>query len=174
MPHFQNNDDHDEDSLTAVPVADERSLARRIALQALYEIDSARHPRELVIATQLQMHQPSERISRYARALVEGVTDHLALLDETIARYAPEWPVDQIAIIDRNILRLAMFEFAVDGRTPVGVAIDEAVELAKLFGAEGASSFVNGVLGSLADDAETLRRLNRRNNAGSTDSPPNA
>jgi N utilization substance protein B len=81
------------------------------------------------------------------------------VLDETIRRYAPEFPLDQIAVIDRNILRLAIFEFAVRRSTPVGAAIDEAVELAKMFGADGASSFINGVLGALADDKQWLRKV---------------
>ncbi|MCJ7723188.1 MAG: transcription antitermination factor NusB, partial [Anaerolineales bacterium] len=72
-------------------------------------------------------------------------------LDLSISKYAPEWPLDQIATIDRNILRIASWEFAVKCDTPVKVAINEAVELAKLFGSESAPRFVNGVLGSLAE-----------------------
>ncbi|MEP7291186.1 MAG: transcription antitermination factor NusB [Chloroflexota bacterium] len=140
-------------------VYDERSIARRIALQALYEIDLAHHPVGEVLTIHLQTQQPSRKIVRYVQDLVHGVVDTRPVLDEAIKLYAPEFPLEQIAVIDRNILRIAIFEFAVRARTPVGVAIDEAVELAKMFGADGASSFINGVLGAVADDEQWLRKV---------------
>lgn len=149
------------DSEDAAPIVDERSTARRIALQALYEIDLAHHPVGEVLAMHLQAQTPTRKVARYVQELVHGVLENRAVLDEAIRRYAPEWPLEQIAIIDRNILRIAIFEFAVRARTPVGVAIDEAVELAKLFGADGASSFVNGVLGTVADDNEWLQQIHQ-------------
>jgi N utilization substance protein B len=79
-----------------------------------------------------------------------GVTENREWLDGYIARYAPEWPVEQIAIIDRNILRIAIFEILARSDTPLKVAINEAVELAKTFGSDSAPRFVNGVLGTLA------------------------
>lgn len=85
----------------------------------------------------------------FARELVEGVNAHQRQLDELIGRYAPEWPVDQIAIVDRNILRMAIYEILLCDDTPVKVAINEAVELAKEFGSDSSGRFVNGVLGSL-------------------------
>ncbi|MCA9872282.1 MAG: transcription antitermination factor NusB, partial [Anaerolineales bacterium] len=78
-------------------------------------------------------------------------------MDMLISRYAPEWPLDQMAVIDRNILRIAIFEFLIDGETPVKVAINEAVELAKTYGSDSAPRFVNGVLGTLADKVSALR-----------------
>ncbi len=72
-------------------------------------------------------------------------------MDVLIARYAPEWPLDQMAVIDRNILRIAIFEFYIGGETPVKVAINEAVELAKTYGSDSAPRFINGVLGTLAE-----------------------
>lgn len=143
----------------ADPITDERSIARRIALQALYEIDLANHPVGEVLTIHLQTQQPSRRIVKYVQNLVHGVRDNRPVLDEAIEQYAPEFPLDQIAFIDRNILRIAIYEFAVRARTPVGVAIDEAVELAKLFGADGASSFINGVLGAIADDKTWLDQV---------------
>lgn len=140
-------------------VLDERTIGRRIALQALYEIDLANHPVGEVLYTHLQTQQPGRRIAHYVQEVVNGVSENRPVLDETVQRYAPEFPLDQIAVIDRNILRLAVFEFAVRRSTPVGAAIDEAVELAKMFGADGASSFINGVLGALADDKQWLRKL---------------
>ncbi len=83
----------------------------------------------------------------------------LGTLDRIISQYAPEWPLEQIAAIDRNILRQACWEFAAPaGETPVKVAINEAVELAKLFGSDSAPRFVNGVLGSLADHRQEIRQ----------------
>ena len=154
------------------PIVDERSIARRIALQALYEIDLAHHPVSEVLTIHLQTQKPSRKIVRYVQELVHGVTDNRATLDEAIKRYAPEWPIDQIAFIDRNILRIAIYEFAVRARTPVGVAIDEAVELAKLFGADGASSFINGVLGAVADDHKWLRKVRQAENSEDGDETP--
>jgi N utilization substance protein B len=85
----------------------------------------------------------------FARELSEGVSSDREALDELIARYAPEWPVDQIAIIDRNILRIAIYEIMSRSDTPLKVAINEAVELAKSFGSDSSGRFVNGVLGTL-------------------------
>ncbi len=84
--------------------------------------------------------------------LVTGVLKHRDNLDQVIAQHAPEWPLDQIAIIDRNILRIAIHELTQDKKLPVKVVINEAVEIAKLFGAEGSPRFINGVLGSITDE----------------------
>jgi N utilization substance protein B len=138
--------------------ATERSTARRIALQVLYEVDSAHHDVGTVITTHLAENEVSRKALSYLRRLVTGVIANRQRLDEVIQQYAPEWPLDQVAIIDRNILRMALFELAVQARTPIRVAIDEAVALARLFGADGATRFVNGVLGSLADDIDALRQ----------------
>ena len=154
-------------------VVDDRSIARRIALQALYEIDLAHHPVGEVLTIHLQTQKPSRKIVRYVQELVHGVMDNRPTLDEAIRRYAPEWPIDQIAFIDRNILRIAIYEFAVRARTPVGVAIDEAVELAKMFGADGASSFINGVLGAVADDHKWLQKVRQVESSDNGDETPN-
>jgi N utilization substance protein B len=82
--------------------------------------------------------------------MAAGVTRHRQALDEHIKRYAPAWPVDQIPVVDRNILRLAIFELLIDNRVPVKVAINEAVELAKSFGSDNSARFVNGVLSSVS------------------------
>jgi N utilization substance protein B len=78
-------------------------------------------------------------------------------MDVLIARYAPEWPLEQMAVIDRNILRIAIFEFIASEETPVKVAINEAVELAKTYGSDSAPRFINGVLGTLAEQIDALR-----------------
>lgn len=154
--------------LAEFPTSDDRSHARRVALQILYEVDSAGHNAGEVLAQHLNSRQLSHRAARYTQFLVNGVHQHQNAIDPVIRTLAPEFPLELLAIIDRNILRMAMLEFAVDRRTPVGVAIDEAVELSKLFGADNTPSFVNGVLGALADDIELLQILK---DAGAS-SPP--
>jgi N utilization substance protein B len=132
-----------------------RHRARIAALQALFEIDCAHHHPAVVIERRLGDVPLPEAGASFARDLVDGVSAHQDKLDALIGRYAPEWPVDQIALIDRNILRMAIFEILLQDDTPVKVAINEAVELAKEFGSDSSGRFVNGVLGSLVA-AETL------------------
>ncbi len=128
-----------------------RRQARILALQALYEIDCASHAPDIVLYRQIVVNDLPAVYTDFARHLVTGVLEHQDVLDGFIHEHAPEWPLEQMAYIDRNILRMAIFEFAVDGSTPVKVAINEAVELAKSFGSDSAPRFVNGVLGSLVD-----------------------
>jgi N utilization substance protein B len=127
-----------------------RTRARSIALQALYEIDLTGHPPELVIAERLSESPMEDKLGDFARNIVLGIIPIVHELDQVIARHAPEWPLDQVAIIDRNIMRIALWEIAVSNQTPLKVAINEAVELGKLFGSDSTPRFVNGVLGSLA------------------------
>jgi N utilization substance protein B len=127
-----------------------RRLARIVALQTLFEVDSVHHEPKTVLEQRLAEKPLPQSGSDFARALVFGVVKHKAELDEIIQKYAPKWPLEQIAIVDRNILRIAIFEFVIDRNTPLKVAINEAVELAKLFGSESSSRFVNGVLGAVA------------------------
>jgi len=128
-----------------------RHQARIVALQALYEIDCANHSPAVVLEQRFVVARLPTAAKAFARHLVSGVLEHQTVLDMFIHRHAPEWPLEQMAYIDRNILRVAIFEFAVDGQTPVKVAINEAVELAKAFGSDSASRFVNGVLGTLVE-----------------------
>jgi len=127
-----------------------RRRARCLALQALYEIDSVGHPLDEVLQERLEEEPVPQEVVEFARTLVEGVVKHQPAMDVIIQRLAPEWPLDQMAVIDRNILRMAMLEFAIIHSAPIKVAINEAVELAKLFGSDSAPRFVNGVLGTLA------------------------
>ncbi|HSH04420.1 MAG TPA: transcription antitermination factor NusB [Anaerolineae bacterium] len=134
-----------------------RRRARRLTLESLYEYDVADHPALEVLARRVE-EQPIERSGyEFARTLIGGVIDYQAIMDPLIIRYAPEWPLEQMAVIDRNILRIAIFEFLIDTDTPVKVAINEAVELAKIYGADSAPRFINGVLGTLADQVDDLR-----------------
>lgn len=134
-----------------------RTQARALALQALYEIDLVGHPANLVLHNLLEENPFEPDMVAFIESLVQGVLPLAAELDRHIAVHAPEWPLDQIAVIDRNILRLALWELALGG-TPTKVAINEAVELAKHFGSDNASRFINGVLGSLVEHENELRQ----------------
>jgi N utilization substance protein B len=126
----------------------QRRLAREVALQALFEIDSVHHPADRVLADRLDEEKVTDEGAEFARELVTGVLSDKVQLDALITQFAPEWPVDQLAIIDRNVLRLAFYELRSLSDVPVKVAINEAVELAKTFGSDSAPRFVNGVLGA--------------------------
>jgi N utilization substance protein B len=127
-----------------------RRKARSIALQALYEIDSVQHDPEETLKNLREELKLSDETFKFAGELVNGVVRYKEKLDAQIHRYAPAWPIEQIAFIDRNILRLAIFEILIDNKIPVKVAINEAVELAKNFGGDSSSKFVNGVLGAIS------------------------
>jgi N utilization substance protein B len=136
-----------------------RRQARIIALQTLYEVDSTDHLADDVLRRNLtepasdggQNAEPAEPSARqFASALVEGVLRNRADLDIVIAQSAPNWPIEQMSKIDKNILRLAIFEILFDNRVPLKAAINEAVELGKRFGSDSSSRFINGVLGTVA------------------------
>ena len=135
---------------------DPRHHARSLALQALYELDCTQHGLGDVLRERLGMDELSLQTSTLAKQLVNGVLENKTELDALIHRYAPEWPLDQIAIIDRNILRIAIYELGAGNQTPVKVAINEAIELAKTFGTESTPRFINGVLGTLASRERDL------------------
>ena len=125
-----------------------RRHARVIAMQALFESDAVAHPVGQALEQRLLDEPMQAEGEAFVRRLVSGVVRHKAELDAWIGKYAPEWPVDQMAIVDRNLLRIALFELAGEDDTPVKVVINEAVELAKTFGSDSSPRFINGVLGS--------------------------
>ena len=127
-----------------------RRRARIAALQALFELDSVGHPPEDTIARQFEDLSASPDVERFARELVNGVLENKGKIDQTIAHTAPAFPIEQMAAIDRNILRLAIYEILIDNKVPMRAAINEAVELAKEFGGENSPKFINGVLGSVS------------------------
>jgi len=127
-----------------------RTKARSVALQVLYEIDLVGHQPGIIWQDRLADLDLDERLVDFAHQIIIKIYPIMQELDIIIAEHAPEWPLDQVATIDRNIIRIALWEIAVDGKTPIKVAINEAVELAKLFGSDSSARFVNGVLGSLA------------------------
>ena len=127
-----------------------RRKARAIALQVLYEVDSVGHDIERALSHLIADGRLSEEDAAFARDLVDGVTRNKEKIDQHIENFAPAWPVEQISIVDRNILRLAIFEILLNNNVPVKVAINEAVELAKMYGSDNSSKFINGVLGSIS------------------------
>lgn len=135
-----------------------RRKARCTVLQALYEIDCTKHTVADVMVHRLEEDPLPEAGREFAYDMVNGVLAHCDRMDVVIQRYAPEWPLDQMAIIDRNILRMALYEFAIARETPLKVVINEAVELAKLFGSDSAPRFINGVLGALAARHDEVRQ----------------
>jgi N utilization substance protein B len=132
----------------------QRRRARALALQALYEVDCVGHAPEDVIARILEENPGlNDDGAGFLERAVHGTLAETGTLDAWIAGCAPEWPVNELAVLDRNILRLALWEFRLVGETPIKVAINEAVELAKRFSSDNAPRFVNGVLGTLALEA---------------------
>ncbi len=139
-----------------------RTRARGIALQVLYEYDVAGHPLGDAISSRLEEETLEANLEDFVREIVYGVTPIVDKLDEVITEHAPEWPLDQVAIIDRNILRIALWEFAVAKCTPIKVAINEAIELAKVYGSDSSSRFINGVLGSLVNHSGEIQNVLNR------------
>ena len=121
-----------------------------LALQALYELDSVPHDQGQVIDRLVEELRASPATARFASALVEGVISNRERIDAMIVELAPAWPMEQIPAIDRNILRLAIYEVVIDNKVPMRAAINEAVELAKTYGGDNSPKFVNGVLGSVS------------------------
>jgi N utilization substance protein B len=138
----------------------QRHRARQTALQVLYEIDIADHPPGTVLANRLRTLDPPLNGSpaKLVQDIIEGVTASQDRLDQVIGHFAPEWPVAQVATIDRNILRMALWEMNFTD-TPIKVVINEAVELAKEFGADTSPRFVNGVLGAATRNDNDMRTM---------------
>lgn len=164
-PFELENFDPDVDEITHEviehePTSTDRSIARRSSLQILYEYDTTNHPIGEVLDTHIRERPESAVVSNIIRTIVQGVIQDLETLDTLIQQYAPEWPIEQVAVIDRNILRIATYEYAIQKRnTPVAVIINEAVQLAQIFGAENSYSFIHAVLGAITT-GKTLEENN--------------
>ena len=134
--------------------ADLKRKARMAALQSLFASDVKDNLEESCLDWLTEEDALSDETAIFAKSLFLGVVDKKQGLDEITQRYAPAWPVDQLALVDRNILRIALFEILHYPDTPEKTAINEAVELAKVFGSESSARFVNGVLGSVMNGLE--------------------
>jgi transcription antitermination protein NusB len=132
-----------------------RRRARELVLQALYEMDVAGHDPTEALGRLLAGYHLQDEAADFPRSLLRGVLERRAEIDAVIERTAPAWPARQLSPVDRNILRIAIREFMMDNLTPVGAAINEAVELAKKYGSENSGRFINGVLGSVSTSGGT-------------------
>lgn len=130
-----------------------RHLSRSIAMQSLYEWDFSEKKADLekIIERNLGEFGPGLENKDFVWQLVTGIVQHLAEIDQIIEKAAPQWPIEQISIVDRNVLRLGLFELLYSDKeaVPPKVAINEAIELAKSFGGENSGKFINGVLGTV-------------------------
>ena len=132
-----------------------RRKTRMIALQVLYETSAVAHDPSVILRRVAEEEALSSSSELFARKLVQGVIANREEINKIITTLAPSWPIEQMALVDRNILSMAIYEIMLGGETPPKVAINEAVELAKVFGADSSPRFVNGVLGSVM---ETVKR----------------
>ena len=130
-----------------------RHLSRSIAMQSLYEWDFMGKKENLdeIVERNIKEFGPGLENEEFVWQLINGVISHIKDIDNIIAKAAPEWPIEQITIVDRNVLRIGLYELLYSNKeeVPPKVAINEAIELAKTFGGESSARFVNGVLGTI-------------------------
>jgi N utilization substance protein B len=139
-----------------------RRRARSVVLQTLYEVDFTDHDLSSAFEARLEDRPLPDTAEAFAWSLAKGVQTYRTYLDSVVGELAPEWPIQQIAAVDRNVLRIAIYELLFSPEVPPKVAINEAVELAKMYGGESSPRFVNGVLGSLVSrDRAKLREMQK-------------
>lgn len=126
-------------------------------MQALYELDMTDHKVGDVISTSLATSNLSEELKDFSQKIISEIYPIRETLDEIIEEHAPEWPIDQVSSVDKNLIRIALWEFAIFGETPLKVAINESIELAKEYGSDSSPRFINGVLGSLASKKNEIK-----------------
>lgn len=139
-----------------------RHLSRTIAMQTLYQWDFHGQKKtnfDDLLGYNLQEFAPGFQDEGFAKRLIEGVLKNKEEIDELIKKYATEWPIEQITTVDRNILRLGVYELKFDPEIPSKVAINEAIEVAKSFGGESSGKFVNGVLGAIYKEMEAAGQI---------------
>jgi N utilization substance protein B len=129
-----------------------RRVARECALQMLYEFDIGKHSKEEILETFWEMNEHPLKVQEFANQLFEGSVALLKDIDKTIQQHTQNWRLNRMAAVDRNILRLAVFEFLSDSKTPETVVINEALEIAKKFSTYESAQFVNGILDSIKKD----------------------
>lgn len=144
-----------------------RHLSRTIAVQTLFEWDFNEKTKDIkeIIAKNFLDFAPGFDDQGFSLSLVQGIVDNLQKIDENIIKYATEWPIDQISIIDRNVLRLGVYELSIIYGVPPKVAINEAIEVAKNFGGEASGKFINGVLGSVYANMSEEEKVKRESMA---------
>lgn len=128
-----------------------RHLARTIVLQSLYNWDfnQRKDNLETILEETKKEFAPNFDDKNFSKELILAIKENLLKIDKIITEYAPEWPIEQITIVDRNVLRIGIYELVFNKDMPAKVAINEAIELAKTFGGASSGKFINGVLGSI-------------------------
>jgi N utilization substance protein B len=161
LPNPSSLDDIDIEEELNIPSDEgqERTIARRLALQILYEVDSTEHPLGEVMATHLGRYALRNPTVDHTSRLVHGVMDNQERLDMILQTVAPDFPLDEVAVVDRNVLRLALYEAAMINELPVKIVLQEAVKLTEVFAADSAVRFVNGVLGGIFNNPERLKAM---------------
>jgi len=139
-----------------------RRKARFTALQVLYELDCTEHKAEEALAHLAMEKALPQEVLSFSEQLIQGVLRNKSKLDDFIEHFAPAFPVEQMSVVDRNVLRLAIFEILFDNNTPLKVAINEAIELAKAFGSNSSPRLINGVLGSIVTKYDTKKITNQK------------
>ncbi|MFH1778076.1 MAG: transcription antitermination factor NusB [Candidatus Omnitrophota bacterium] len=123
-----------------------RTKAREIALQILYQIDIKKEPAEEILKEYFQGYTLEEKIEDFCKKIVLGTVEHIEYIDNLIAKYADNWELNRMAVVDRNIIRLGVYELLYEKDIPPKVSINEAVDIAKKYGDADSGKFVNGIL----------------------------
>ena len=135
-----------------------RRIARECALQMLYEFDVGKNSEDEILQSFWQMNEHPESVGKFANHLFEGTIHRLSEIDAVIQKHAKNWRLNRMAVVDRNILRLAVFEFLSGSQTPETVVINEALEIARKFSTQESALFVNGILDSIKNALIVKRR----------------
>jgi transcription antitermination protein NusB len=135
-----------------------RRDARECALQMLYQFDVGKHSKDTILRTFWQINEHSEKVREFADQLFEGTILRLKEIDKVIQQHTKNWRLSRMAVVDRNVLRLAVFEFLSGGKTPGTVVINEALEIAKKFSTQESAQFVNGILDSIKTELVEKRK----------------
>jgi N utilization substance protein B len=135
-----------------------RRAARECALQMMYELDVGRHSKDEILRTYWLMNEHPPKVRAFAELLFEGTVKQLKTIDAVIQKHTKNWRLGRMAVVDRNVIRLAVFEFLSGGKTPETVVINEALEVARKFSTQESAQFVNGVLDSIKTELIEKRR----------------
>jgi N utilization substance protein B len=135
-----------------------RRVARECALQMLYEFDVGKHSKDEILHTFWQMNEQPKKVGEFANQLFEGTILRLKEIDRVIQLHTKNWRLGRMAAVDRNVLRLAVFEFLSDSKTPETVVINEALEIARKFSTQESAQFVNGILDSIKNELMAKKR----------------
>lgn len=131
-----------------------RRIGRECALQMMYELDVGKHPKDEILRTYWLMNEHSQKVRDFAESLFEGTVQKLVEIDKLIQQHTKNWRLNRMAAVDRNVLRLAVFELLWGDKTPGTVVINEALEIAKKFSTHESAQFVNGILDSIKNGLE--------------------